>query len=125
MTSTSTFISDQQHKENLELQLSMSPQTLEQLYEYGVSSSQSLKLEYFYYTNEQNKALSLSEPLVSLGYTSEFRQLEDAPGIYLITGWSTPVQATSDKINEWTAYMCSLGFKHDCEFDGWGTNPEQ
>ena len=125
MTDVNTFISEQQHNENLASQLSMSPQTLAQLYEYGVTSSQSLKLEYFFYTDAQSKALSLSDSLVRLGYTSEFGQHEDEPGIFLITGWSTPTRAASDKINEWTALMCSLSFKHDCEFDGWGTNPEQ
>jgi hypothetical protein len=26
---------------------------------------------------------------------------------------------------EWTGHMCGVGQQHDCEFDGWGTNPQQ
>lgn len=125
MPQPSCFISEQQHAENLELQLSTSPQTLRQLHEYGISSSKSLKLEYFYYTNEEKKARSLSEQLALLGYTSEYGQIEDDPGIFIVTGWTTPIQAVKNTISEWTENMCSLGYKHDCEFDGWGTNPEQ
>jgi hypothetical protein len=26
---------------------------------------------------------------------------------------------------DWTSRMCDVGREHDCEFDGWGTNPKQ
>jgi hypothetical protein len=31
---------------------------------------------------------------------------------------------TTNVIN-WTKQMCKIGYQFDCEFDGWGTNPDQ
>jgi hypothetical protein len=28
-------------------------------------------------------------------------------------------------VSAWTREMCEIGFAHDCEFDGWGTTPDQ
>ncbi|MBL7829785.1 MAG: hypothetical protein JNK41_02060 [Saprospiraceae bacterium] len=28
-------------------------------------------------------------------------------------------------VKQWTKKMCELGYKFDCEFDGWGTDPNQ
>ena len=42
-----------------------------------------------------------------------------------ITGWTTPLEMSANLVLDWVDQMCNLGFEHDCEFDGWGTNPEQ
>jgi len=119
------FISENQHKENVASQLSMSPQTVEQLRGYGVTDEKSLKLEYFFYTNSSDKAEALSNELLSMGYSSEFGESVQDKKIQIVTGWSIPIQMATDSVLDWTATMCNLGYKHDCEFDGWGTNPEQ
>ena len=33
--------------------------------------------------------------------------------------------ADTEAVVAWTEQMCRLGREHDCEFDGWGTNPRQ
>lgn len=119
------FISEEQHKENLALQLSMSPETVDQLRNYGVTDDKSLKLEYFFYTNTGEKAEALSKELSAMGYASEFGESAQDTHIQIVTGWTTPVLMSTDNVLEWTAAMCNLGYKHDCEFDGWGTDPEQ
>ncbi|MBW8183483.1 ribonuclease E inhibitor RraB [Shewanella nanhaiensis] len=119
------FISEQQHKDNLDYQLSMSPQTVAQLREHGVTENKLLKLEYFFYTNASVKAKSLSEELSSLGYSSEFGESANDDNIKVITGWTSPISMSTEAVMKWTSKMCHLGYSHDCEFDGWGTNPEQ
>lgn len=44
---------------------------------------------------------------------------------YIITGWSTKIIMADGIVAEWVNKMCELAYKHDCEFDGWGTTPDQ
>lgn len=119
------FVSEQQHKDNLDSQLSMSPKTIEQLRGYGVGEDKCLKLEYFFYTNSAEKAAELSKELEAMGYSNQYGESVHDKKIQIITGWSTPISMATKNVVEWTASMCNIGFKHDCEFDGWGTDPEQ
>ena len=119
------FISEQQHIDNLSSQLSMSPQTVEQLRSYDVTEDKLLKLEYFFYTNTPEKAEGLSKELSSMDYSTEFGEAAHDKKIQIVTGWTSPILMVTDKVVEWTEEMCNIGYKHDCEFDGWGTNPEQ
>jgi len=119
------FITESQHNQNIESQLTMSPQTVEQLREYGVKKDTKLKLEYFFYTNDSEKAKKLSNELCSIGYESEYGTSADDKKLYIITGWSSPISMATLTVMEWTKKMCNLGYCNDCEFDGWGTNPEQ
>lgn len=123
--SADQFHSETQFKENLVRQTTMTPQTLAQLYEYGVSEDSELKLEYFFYTNSEDKAASLHEALVNLGYSGKYGQSASDESIYIVTGWTLPINMRRDSTVGWTESMCRLGFEHDAEFDGWGTNPEQ
>ncbi len=119
------FIDEAQHKKNVASQLSMSPQTVEQLRGYGVTEDKLLRLEYFFYTDSPEKAEALNSQLSSLGYSSEFGTSAGDDRIQIVTGWSTPIAMATNSVLNWTEQMCKLGFEHDCEFDGWGTNPEQ
>ncbi len=103
----------------------MSPETVAQLRQYGVTSESMLKLEYFFYTNTRAKAQSLAESLGEKGYSVEFAPTAGDPALFLVTGWTEPIQMDTDSVVGWTATMARLGYEHDSEFDGWGTNPEQ
>lgn len=119
------FQTEAQFKENVVRQMTMTPQTLAQLYEYGVSEDSELKLEYFFYTDREDKAASLHKALGSLDYSGEYGQSATDDSIYIVTGWTTPIKMDKDSAVSWTESMCKIGFEHDAEFDGWGTNPEQ
>jgi hypothetical protein len=124
-SSADQFHSEAQFKENLVRQTTMTPQTLAQLYEYGVSEDSKLKLEYFFYTNSEDKAAALHKALVELGYSGEYGRSDSDDSIYIVTGWTVPINMSKNSAVSWTESMCRLGFEHDAEFDGWGTNPEQ
>jgi len=121
----SRYISEEQHKENLAAQLTTSPATVQQLQAFGIAEGRSVKLEYFFYTNAEEKAEALSHDLAAMGYHVEFESSDNPKKIRIVAGASAPVQMANEQVLEWTETMCNLGYKHDCEFDGWGLNPEQ
>jgi len=67
-----------------------------------VTDDDRLKLEYFFNTDPPEKASALAGD-----------------------GWTAAMTMSTDVVQSWARQMCDLGFKHDCEFDGWGTTPEQ
>ena len=122
----SKFISEEKHKSGKKNQLSMSKGTLKKLREYGINEKSKLKLEYFFYTDSEEKAKKLSNELQSkLGYSSQFGLAAKSNNAYIVTGWTKKIQMHSKTVEKWISDMCDLGFDHDSEFDGWGTNPEQ
>ncbi len=102
----------------------MATQTLEQLRQAGVTEDKELKLEYFFYTNSNEKAKELANELAKLNYTVEHKLAVDSKTEFIITGWTTKMKMTEDVVKKWTKEMCELGYKNDCDFDGWGTQPE-
>ena len=119
------FLSEAAHREKLTRQLQMTPVTVEQLRNHGVGAERLLRLEYFFYTNAPSKADSLAQALRGQGYSPECCPSASDRRRTLVTGWSPPLLMSTDVVSAWTKEMCELGFTHDCEFDGWGTNPEQ
>jgi hypothetical protein len=106
-------------------QIAMSPQTVAQLFGIGVPPGTPLRLEYFFYTDRDEKGEALNLALLEKGYSSECVPAADGSPTYCITGWSTPVRVEVQDVVLWTDSMLSLGYEHDCEFDGWGTTPDQ
>lgn len=122
---TKRYIGESTHEDNMEGQLQRAPQMLEALYKTGVTDETELKLEYFFYTNAEDKAERLIESLKNIGYTPEQRLAPDSETTRTITGWSHPVVMSKEKVSQWISDMCIIGFKEDCQFDGWGTKPQQ
>jgi hypothetical protein len=119
------FLSEKDHERNLASQISMTPQTVQQLREYDVTEDKSLKLEYFFYTNTPEKASALNSVLKNMSYDSDFDQTSGDAKLQIVTGWTSPILMTEKTVVEWTEKMCNVGYEYDVEFDGWGTNPEQ
>lgn len=103
----------------------MSPRIMEQLRKYDVTAETELKLEYFFYTNTEEKASRLAKALAEIGYDSGYNVSASNKKEYVITGWTGNLPMTDRRVIQWTAEMCDLGADHDCEFDGWGTYPER
>jgi hypothetical protein len=119
------FQSEAAYVENRTRQLTMTPQTVAQLREYGVTDASQLKLEYFFYTNTKEKAAALAQRLTALGYTGSYDHSASDKKQFVVTGWTSPMKMDEKTVVEWTGRMCDLGHERDCEFDGWGTNPKQ
>ena len=119
------YVAEQSFEENLDRQIAMSRQAIEQLRKYGISDSTVLRLEFFFYTNTEKKAHDLAESLKKLNYKVETERSESDRELFLITGWTVPLKMDESTVEAWTEQMVTLGYTHDCEFDGWGTIPEQ
>jgi len=119
------FVSESAYSSNKVTQTRLTPQTMGQLRKLNVNGEHELKLEFFFYTNTQDKAQALTTDLNKLGYEASNSLSVTNSKEYVITGWTTKILMTDSSVGEWVNQMCDLGFKHDCEFDGWGTTPEQ
>ncbi len=117
------FISEADYVQNRAKQIAMTPQTLDKLRGHDVTDESELKLKYFFYTNDKKKAKSLVKELAKLGYEGGHDIAAEAPDQFLITGWTIPMRMSNESVVGWTGRMCDLGHKSDCEFDGWGANP--
>jgi hypothetical protein len=120
-----TFVTQAAFEKNLANQVTMTPDTLRQLRNYGVTSGKNLKLEFFFYTDKPASGAALAAELQAKEYSVEHCASASDKKLTVITGWSTPVPMSDESVLAWTKEMCHVGYKHDCEFDGWGTNPSQ
>ena len=124
-SSDSKFVSESSFNKNLKSQMDMKPQTLEQLRKINVSADKELKLEFFFYTNSLDKASQLSAELKKLNYASDHGFAAGSKTEYLVNGWTNKIKMSDEVVKDWTKQMCEIGYKYDCEFDGWGTDPGQ
>jgi regulator of RNase E activity RraB len=114
------FLPEKHFSKIMRNQSLMTPEALAQLKKRGVSSSDNRKLEYFFYTNTIKKANSLANELRELKYEVTSRKVKNGKQ-YVITGWTGEICLDEKTTLSWVREMCALGYKHDCEFDGWGT----
>lgn len=119
------FVTQESFEKNISNQMAMSPQTVAQLRKLNVTPEKELKLEFFFYTNTQEKAVALASALSDKKYQVEHGPSASDKKVQVITGWTDRIQMLDSNVLAWTKEMCEVGFKHDCEFDGWGTNPNQ
>ena len=119
------FVDRKAFERNLASQTTMAPQTVEQLHKAGMRPKALLRLEYFFYAAAASNSEALARDLLAKGYSAECRPAADGSPLYCITGWTVPFAIDAAAATAWTEEMCRLAYDHDCEFDGWGTNPHQ
>lgn len=119
------YVGETGFRKNLALQLTMSPQTVTQLRKLGVTAETNLKLEFFFLTDKEAKGKALAKELKNLQYQVEYGRAAGDSDLVIVTGWTTPMKMSEEAVVAWTDKMCRLAYEHDCQFDGWGTNPRQ
>ena len=124
-TADKRFVPESAFQKNLESQIRMTPETVRQLRQYGVMDDAELALEFFFYTDSQAKASALAAALSNEGYSVEEGPSASDEETMLVTGWTTRITMDDKTVVDWAKRMCQIGFEHDCQFDGWGTNPNQ
>jgi regulator of RNase E activity RraB len=107
------------------MQMKLAPITLSHLRRFGASDDKELKLEFFFYANDRDKAEALAKDLRTREYEAETVKSAGNNNLLLVTGWTTKMKTDEETIERWTEDMCELGYRNDCEFDGWGTTPDQ
>lgn len=119
------FVSEIAFNSNIEKQIQMAPETLDQLRKLNVTANKELKLEYFFYTNTAEKAEQLTTEIRKLSYSVQHGVSAGDKKLFIVTGWTTKMKMADEVVKQWIKQMCELGYKFDCEFDGWGTDPSQ
>jgi regulator of RNase E activity RraB len=119
------FVTELDFKNKTTKQTQMTPQTMDQLRKINVTEDKELKLEYFFYTNTSDKAQAFATELQKWNYEVKHGQSAGDKKLFIITGWTTKMQMADNVVANWTKQMCELGYKFDCDFDGWGTSPDQ
>jgi regulator of RNase E activity RraB len=119
------YVTESDFKRNLRIQQKLAPITLDQLRKLGVEDHKELRIEFFFYSKTVDKAEMLTMRLKQLNYETYFSESAGHKHRYLINGWTTEMKMDDQTVANWTTEMCKLGYKFDCEFDGWGTYPEQ
>ncbi|MDQ3681911.1 MAG: ribonuclease E inhibitor RraB [Bacteroidota bacterium] len=79
-------------------------------------------VEFFFYTDTEDKANNLVIELVKLKYEI-YGISSPAKGIqhWCIIGVTTPLLMNEYELTKWCEAMNRLGYETDCRFDGWGT----
>ena len=111
--------------ENEKMQMKLAPITLSHLKNFGVSDDTELKVEFFFYSRDQIHADALVNKLKELNYEVYSCRSAGNEDLFLITGWTTKMKMDDKTVQDWTEEMCEVGYRFDCQFDGWGTTPAQ
>ena len=120
------FVSEAKYDEDLAKQENNNRMVLDQLYKMNVSEDRDLSLEFFFYTNDEKKAVNLAGKLENAGYKITYVQrAESDKRLWVVNGWSLKMKMNLPTVTGWSKLMCNMGYETDCDFDGWGTTPEQ
>ena len=108
------YQTEAQFEANLARQVSMTRQGLAQLREY---EGRELRLEFFFYTNNSANVETLNSKLLKLGYESRSAESASEPGLFVSSGWTTPMRMDEATVISWIETMCRLGYANNAEFD--------
>lgn len=112
------------YQANKKKQLQMIPATLEELRKVGITSNQKLQLEYFFYCYSEKKAEELISALKN-DFKYNIAPTKKIQNVFIVNGWTIKIKMEIENIENWITKMCDLSLKYDCEFNGWGTIPDQ
>jgi hypothetical protein len=119
------FISENKFEEIVLKEFKAIPEILERLKHLEETPSESLRLEYFFYTNAAGKAKDFAACLKNRGFSANYSKVPGPTTIFLINGWTDKIKINTESVTAWSIEMCELGYSYDCAFDGWGTTPDQ
>ena len=89
--------------------------------QYGGTKTQG-PVEFFFYTDTEDKANNLVIELAKLRYEiyGIYPPTEGIPD-WSIIGGTIPMFMNEHELTKWCETMNRLGYETDCRFDGWGT----
>ena len=122
----SQFVPEKEFDQNSDMQVHLAPIAMNNLRMLDIDDDSELKVEFFFYTNTLEKAKTLSIELEKLSYELyHYGECGFKKGLYSITGCTDKMKMSDNIVAKWAQDMCELGYIFDCEFDGWGTTPDQ
>ena len=116
------FFNKEDAAESSEMQPILNKRLFEILPQFKNDKTTESGIEYFFYTDEEEKANDLAIELKKLGYEIyEISPPYEKTGQWSITGCTHTVEFNEEELTKWSEQMVQLGYDNDCKFDGWGT----
>lgn len=113
------FVSETNFSTNRSRQSHLAIATLVRLREVNVEEEDTLKVDYFFYADTIEKAQELTKALENFNYKVENKVDVNNKKLFIIQGQSTPIKMMHEVLRKWAVDMCELGYKYDCDFEGW------
>src|SRR4030095_801388 len=114
------FFTEDQFKSDLAKMEIFNNEKLKQLSQYGVTDGSGISMDFYFATDDSLKAQQLAEELESLNYhANRIHPSSNNKNLWVLSASSSRVNMDIQLLNTWTQSVCSLGYKHDCECNGW------
>ena len=113
------FFSKKEYEDKKDMQQTLNNKVLGLFQDYG-GKSEYMSVEFFFYTDTQDKANNLAIELAAMGYEM-YGADKGSDDKYSIIGCTMPIGMHEESVTNWSKQMCKLGYDNDCQFDGWGT----
>ena len=113
------FFSKKEYEDSKRMQRFLNKKVLGLFRNYG-GKSDLKSIEFFFYTDTQDKANNLAIELSAMGY-EVYGTDKGSDDKYSIIGCTMPIRIDERSVTNWSRQMCKLGYDNDCQFDGWGT----
>ncbi len=107
-----------QHTENLRQQLERTRSTYLMMRETGYDKQDRVRLKFAYRPTAEADAAKLVDHLRDK--TSCKVDLQEIEGGWVVFGYTPPRKLSAASLGRWVHWMCMVGYRHDCVFDGWG-----
>jgi regulator of RNase E activity RraB len=113
------FFDKKDFEDSKGMQQTLNKKVLELFGKYG-RKNECRNVEFFFYTDALDKANNLAIELSAMQYEIyDVIKIDDDS--YSISGSTGQLKMDEASLMDWSEQMCTLGYNHDCQFDGWGT----
>ncbi|WP_316787704.1 ribonuclease E inhibitor RraB [Pedobacter frigoris] len=102
-----------------EIRLDVNADVLGRIHNDGVTTSDKLPIDFVFITDTEDKANSLKAALSSLYTDYQNVEVSETKDFWEINGITSAIGMTIDEINKWNEEMWDIGYKYDCQLDGW------
>lgn len=102
-----------------EIRLDVNDDVLERIYNDGVNPIDELPIEFVFITDTEEKANKLKQSLSLQYITYNDLEVQETEDYWEVHGITNAIQMNIDKINEWNEAMWDIGYRYDCQLDGW------
>ena len=114
------FVTEEEYEEKMTMQHLLNHKVLGLFKQHGGSKKEQ-QVEFFFYTDEEDKATNLAIELYGLGYEVYGVERSNKENEWSVIGRTTVMKMTTRTLTKWSKQMVELGYSYDCNFDGWGT----
>ncbi len=115
------FFTKEEREESLEMQPFLNKKVMELFSKFGGRSNTIKEAEFFFYSDEEDKANNLAIELNKMGYKPGIYPPEKEKDQWAIIGCTGRLNLSAKEFDKWSEKMVELGYECDCKFDGWGT----